>query len=250
MIHEKFADMFSANNKISQDKQLLVEKSTKVIVISESTKKDLIKIFGTDESKIEVVYLGNSMIPELKADIKLKIPNRYVLFVGSRGGYKNFERFIKSISSILNKDKNLCVICAGGGKFNFKELEIFSGLNIANQITQYNLDDATLANLYQNAQLFVFPSLYEGFGIPILESFACQCPLLCSNTSSLPEIAGDGAYYFDPYSEESMRHSIIKVLEDKYLQDKLRQKGTVRLKQFSWKKAAIETRKIYKSVMK
>ena len=154
------------------------------------------------------------------------------------------------MSPILNKDKNLCVICAGGGKFNFKELEIFSSLNITNQITQYTLGDNALASLYQNAQLFVYPSLYEGFGIPILESFACQCPLLCSNTSSLPEVAGDGACYFDPYSEESMRNSITTVLGDECLQDELRQKGAVRLKQFSWKKTAIETKKIYESVMK
>lgn len=250
MIHEKFPDMFSVNDKTSKNKKLLVEKATKVLVISESTKKDLIEIFGTDESKIEVVYLGNSMFPELKVDAKLKIPNRYILFVGSRVGYKNFERFIKSIASILNKDKSLCVICAGGDKFNFKEFEIFSNLNITNQITQYNLNDSTLANFYQNAQLFVFPSLCEGFGIPVLESFACQCPLLCSNTSSLPEIAGDGAYYFDPYSEESIRNAIIKVLENKYLQDELRQKGVVRLKQFSWKKAVVETKYIYESIMK
>ena len=250
MIHEKFPDMFGINDKTSKNKKLLTERATKIIAISESTKKDLVEIFGTDESKIEVVYLGNSMFPELKTGAKLKIPNKYVLFVGSRCRYKNFEKFIKSMSPILNKDKNLCVICAGGGKFNFKELEIFSSLNIVTQITQYNFDDTTLANFYQNAQLFVFPSLYEGFGIPILESFACQCPLLCSNKSSLPEVAGNGAYYFDPYSEESMRNTIIKVLEDQHLQDELRQKGTERLEQFSWKKTAIETRRIYESVIK
>ena len=96
----------------------------------------------------------------------------------------------------------------------------------------------------------MFPSLYEGFGIPILESFSCQCPLLCSNTSSLPEVAGDGAYYFDPYCEESMRDAIIKVLEDNCLQEELKQKGSERLKRFSWKKAAIETKKIYEDVIK
>lgn len=250
MIHEIFPDMFSNNDKTSKNKQLLVEKAAKIIAISENTKKDLIEIFGTDDSKIEVVYLGNSMFPDFKTDDKFKIPKNYILFVGSRGGYKNFEKLIKSISARLNEDKNFCVVCAGGGKFNFKELEFFASLNITNQIVQYDLDDASLAYLYQNAQLFVFPSLYEGFGIPILESFACHCPILCSNTSSLPEIAGDGAYYFDPYSEESIRNSVNKVLEDRYLKDQLRQKGALRLKQFNWKKTAIETKNIYKSVLK
>ena len=250
MIHEKFPDMLGANDQTSKNKKLLTERAAKVIAISESTKKDLVEIFGTDESKIEVVYLGNSMFPELKTGDKLKIPDKYVLFVGSRCGYKNFEKFIRSISPILNKDKDLCVICAGGGKFNFKEMEIFSSLNISSQITQYYFNDTTLAKFYQNAQLFVFPSLYEGFGIPILESFACQCPLLCSNTSSFPEVAGNGAYYFDPYSEESMRNTIIKVLEDQHLKDDLRQKGTERLERFSWKKTAIETKRVYESVIK
>jgi len=249
-VHDMIDEIFSVCDKTSIRKKLLVEKATKIIAVSQSTKNDLIEFFGTDASKIEVIYLGNSMFPKIKVDTNLKTPNKYILFVGARGGYKNFERFIKSISLILNKDENLFVTCAGGGKFTSKELAIFSSLNITDQITQYTLDDDALASLYQNAQLFVYPSLYEGFGIPILESFACQCPLVCSNTSSLAEVAGDSAYYFDPYSEESMRNSITKVLEDEFLQDELRQKGVIRLKKFSWTKTAAETRSLYESVMK
>ena len=250
MIHEKFKNMFSTSDKVSIYKKRLAEKATKIIAISESTKMDLIEFFGIDESKIEVIYLGNSMFPEFKENTKLKIPNKYILFIGSRIEYKNFKRFIKSISKILNQDNKLYLICVGGGKFNNQELKFFSELNIISQIIQYSLDDNTLALLYKYAQVFVFPSLYEGFGIPILESFACTCPLLCSNTSSLPEVAGDGAYYFDPYSEESMRNAIIKVLESNYLQEELKQKGSERLKRFSWETTAIETKKIYEGVMK
>lgn len=250
MIHEKFGDMFSPSDKTSTQKRLLIEKATKVIAISESTKKDLMEVFGTDESKIEVVYLGNSMFPNSLQNKNIDIPKKYILFVGSRGAYKNFERFIVSISQILHNDKNLFVICAGGGKFNAKELEEFSTLNISKQIKQYNLDDDTLANFYQNAELFVFPSLYEGFGIPILEAFACGCPLVCSDTSSLPEVAGDAACYFDPYSQESIRDAVEKVLNSNDLQNELREKGTKRLKQFSWKQTALETKKVYESVAK
>jgi glycosyltransferase involved in cell wall biosynthesis len=250
MIHEKFSDMFSPFGKTSTQKKLLVEKATKVIAISESTKKDLIELFGTDESKIEVVYLGNSMFPNNSKDKSIDIPEKYMLFVGSRGAYKNFERFISSISQTLKDDKNLFLICAGGGKFNTQEIESFSNLSIINQIKQYNLDDDTLANLYKNAELFVFPSLYEGFGIPILEAFACECPLVCSETSSLPEVAGDAACYFDPYSQESIREAVEKVLQSNELQNKLRQKGTKRLEQFSWKQTALDTRKIYESILR
>ncbi len=250
MIHEKFSDMFAPLDKTSIQKRLLVEKATKVIAISQSTKKDLIELFGTDESKIEVVYLGNSMCSNNSDNEKLDIPKKYMLFVGSRGAYKNFERFIVSVSEILNKDKDLYVICAGGGKFNAQELDSFLNLNIDEQVKQYNLDDNTLANLYKNAQLFVFPSLYEGFGIPILESFACECPLVCSDTSSLPEVAGDAAQYFNPYSEESIKDAVEIVLNSNTFQNELRQKGIKRLELFSWKQTAIETKKIYESIMK
>jgi len=249
MIHEKFSGMFSVNDKTTEQKQLLVEKATKIIAISESTKKDLIELFGTDESKIEVVYLGNSMFP--KPDIKLNfdIPKKYLLFVGRRGSYKNFDRFIKSISDILKQDKELFVLCTGGGKFSSSENQQFSELGISKQILQYNLDDDSLAYFYKNALAFIFPSLYEGFGIPVLESFACGSPLLCSNVSSLPEVAGVAACYFDPYSEESMRNAVLKVLEDESYREDLINKGYEQLKKFSWKQTAEETKKIYESVL-
>lgn len=210
MIHEKFSEMFLPSDKTSERKRLLVEKATKIIAISESTKKDLIELFGTDESKIEVVYLGNSMFSKPDAQINFQIPKKYILFVGSRGGYKNFEGFIKSVASILNQNKELFVVCVGGGKFTSGEMQLLSDLTITEQVVQYNLDDESLAYLYKNALAFIFPSLYEGFGIPVLESFACSCPLLYNNTSSLPEIAGDGA---DNFSER------FKIIKDKAFND-------------------------------
>lgn len=250
MIHEKFREMFSPKDKTTEQKRLLVEKATKIIAVSENTKKDLIELFGTDESKIEVVYLGNSMFPKPDIKINFDIPNRYLLFVGNRGSYKNFKRFIKSISDILKQDKGLFVLCAGGGKFNSSENQLFRELEISNKVLQYNLDDNSLAYFYQNALAFIFPSLYEGFGIPVLESFACGCPVICSNVSSLPEVAGEAACYFDPYSEDSIKNAVIKVLEDSTFREDLIKMGTERLKKFSWKKTAEETKRIYESVLK
>ncbi|MBS4062393.1 MAG: glycosyltransferase family 4 protein [Bacteroidetes bacterium] len=249
MIHEKFSEMFSSNDNASQQKRLLVEKASKIIAISESTKKDLIEYFGTDASKIEVVYLGNSMFPKPNSNLSIEMPKNYMLFVGSRSVYKNFERFIKGVASILNQNKMLFVVCAGGGKFTSKEIKLLSDLDIVNQVLQYNLDDESMAYFYKNALAFIFPSLYEGFGIPVLESFACGCPLLCSNVSSLPEIAGDGAHYFDPYSEESIKNAVLEVLENTTLREDLIRKGYERLKRFSWKQTAEQTNKIYKSLL-
>jgi len=250
MIHEKFHDLFPQKDRTSHHKKLLVEKASRIIAISHSTKKDLIDIFGIEESKIDVVYLGNSMFPKSNMHPVMSLPQKYILFVGSRNGYKNFERFLKSVASILLSDKELCVICAGSGAFSSCELKQIEDLNISSQLTQCDVNDDTLASLYQNAQLFVFPSLYEGFGIPVLESFACDCPLVCSNTSSLPEIAGDGACYFNPYSEESMQSAIFKVLNDENLRDHLVLNGKERLRNFSWEETAMQTQKIYENVLK
>lgn len=249
MIHEKFNDTSLSKDKTSENKRILVKKASKIIAISESTKKDLIELFGTDESKIEVVYLGNSMISSSDNKLNMNIPKKYLLFVGSRGGYKNFNTFVKSVSKLLNEDTDLSIVCAGGEKFNISEEKLFLELNIHNQLHQFDLDDRKLEQLYKNALLFVFPSLYEGFGIPILESFACECPLVCSDTSSLPEIAGNAAQYFDPYSEDSINNSICEVLNNKSTRELLVKRGKERLKQFSWEKTALETKKIYESIL-
>lgn len=246
MIHERFSGMFSVNDKTSEYKKLLCNKATKIIAISQSTKKDLIEIFNIKESKIEVVYLGNSLTLDnnsVKKDIDL--PKKYILFVGSRGVYKNFNRFIEGVSSILHSDKDLCVVCAGGGKFDSSENQLFAALKISAKVFQHTLNDNELSLFYKNALIFVFPSLYEGFGIPVLESFACDCPLVCSNTSSLPEIAGNGAEYFDPYDSKSISTTIKNVLNDNKRKQTLRQNGRDRLKIFSWERTVEKTRDIY-----
>lgn len=249
MIHEKFPQMFTDAKKITEQKKLLTSSASKIITISESTKKDLIDIFGIEKSKIEVIYLGNSMHPKLNTTLDFELPKKYLLFVGSRAGYKNFNRFIISVSELLNQDKELYVLCTGGGKFNDHEIKQFNELGISKKVLQYNLDDDSLAYFYKHAFAFIFPSLYEGFGIPVLESFACGCPLLCSDVSSLPEVAGESAYYFDPYSEESIRDAVLRVLDDTNLRKDLIAKGKERLKQFSWQKTAEQTKKVYESVL-
>ena len=249
MIHERFSEMFSVFDQTSSNKRRLIERASKIIAISQSTKNDIMTYFGTEESKIEVIYLGNSMFPVKNCIQNIMLPEKYILFVGSRGGYKNFSKFIRSISTLLNNDSSLFVICAGGGSFDSIELETFATLNIENQLIQYNLNDNVLSSLYTNAQLFIFPSLYEGFGIPILESFACECPLICSDTSSFPEVAGDASYYIDPYSEESIIGAVDTVLNSSELKNDLIQKGLNRVKFFSWEETALKTKKIYESII-
>lgn len=249
MIHEKFSEMFSPFDKTTKQKRLLVEKAAKIIAVSQNTKKDLMEIFGIDGTKIEVVYHGNSMFPQLNIPFGYELPQKYLLFVGNRFIYKNFNRFITSMAELLKKDRELFVVCVGGGKFTNNEIEQFKELGISKQVLQYNVNDDVIANFYKNAIAFIFPSLYEGFGIPLLEAFACGCPVVCSNGSSLPEVADDAAYYFDPYNEESIKDAVLRILNDKDLRQELIAKGQRRLKQFSWQRTVEETIKIYKSVL-
>ncbi len=129
------------------------------------------------------------------------------------------------------------------------EKEKFKKLNIINKIFQYAANDYILAYLYQKAIAFVFPSLYEGFGIPILEAFSCGCPVIASDASSLPEVAGDAAIYFNPKDKLSILDSIQQVIYKKDLRKQLLNKGYQRIKQFTWKKTAHQTKKLYEGIL-
>jgi len=247
MIHEKLSDYFSKNDRTTKKKKILVEKSCKIIAISESTKNDLCKIFQVNPEKVSVIHLATSF-ESINAKAIENLPNKYLLFVGGRGGYKNFNFMINSIADII-KRYNIFLICAGGRKFKKDEIELFYKLGIGKMIIQIPASDSELKFLYQNAIAFIFPSLYEGFGIPVLESFACGCPVVLSNTSSFPEIARDAAIYFDPYDINSIRKSVENLIKNNQLRIQLIQKGFERLKHFSWSKTAFETLQVYKQVL-
>ena len=251
MIHEIYSDMLPLKNKTSKRKKLLAQKATKIIAVSENTKKDIIKFFGIDTNKIEVIYHGTPFDINSTGNDKINIdlPEKYILFVGSRGVYKNYDLFVETITPLLIKDNELKVVCVGGGNFKEIEKEKFKRLNVINKIYQYSVNDNILAYIYQKAVAFVFPSLYEGFGIPILESFACGCPVICSRTSSLPEVAGDAAIYFDPTDKLSISYSIQKVIYDNNLRNQLIYKGYQRVKEFTWEKTAKKTKILYEDIL-
>jgi glycosyltransferase involved in cell wall biosynthesis len=196
------------------------------------------------------VHLANSLQISKKIKINAILPESYILFVGHRHLYKNFNRFICAVAKLMKNDNKLHVICAGGNNFEDKEISMFRELDIENRVIQFNMNDDLLSSLYDNALLFVFPSLYEGFGIPLLESFSCGCPVACSNTSSFPEIAMDGAVYFDPKDEESIYECISEVLFDDNLKKQLVKNAYRRLESFSWEKTAKKTKEIYDEVMR
>jgi glycosyltransferase involved in cell wall biosynthesis len=247
MIHEIYPEYFGKNNRTREYKKILAEKAAKIIAISENTKNDIIRILGVDESKIVIIPHGCSLMETFDEKMKVDIPERYLLYVGDRANYKNFNGFLSSVHKTLKDDDSLFLVCAGGRPFNAEEIDLIERLKVKEKVLKYTADNKTLAYLYSKALAFVFPSLYEGFGIPILESMQCGCPAILSNTSSLTEVGGDAAVYFDPLDGLSMKSSIEKVIYNESLRSELRAKGYNNISRFSWEKTARDTVKVYES---
>ena len=251
MIHEIFSkDYKDLKNQTSDHKRKTIISADQIIAISKNTKKDLIKLYNVPKSKVNVVYLGNPL-EGIKPIIVKGLPKKYLLFVGNRLGYKNFINFIKSIAPILKEDKNLFLVCAGGGRFLAEEKMLLSKLKIENQISQVSFrSDSELAYIYKNALVYVLPSLYEGFGMTALEAFSMGCPVVASNTSSIPEVCGKAAVYIDPKYSKTIKDRIEKVIRNEKLRLKLVRLGYKQVKKFSWAKTVKETLKVYEKAIK
>lgn len=246
MIHEKFSHMFKPNDPMKEFKKSSILGAEKIIAISENTKKDIIELYGINENKISVIYHGYSISKNIVEPL-YGLPEKYILYVGEREQYKNFDRFIKATSLLSKEYPDLHVVCTGRN-FKPEELIQIKKLSLDKKIHHYFVTDSQLSFLYQNAECFVFPSLYEGFGMPILESFASGCPIVLSDTSCFPEIAKDGGCYFNPYEIDSIVSSIRKVLSNQDYKRNLISNGYKILETFSIKKMALETSNLYRSI--
>ncbi|MES2278322.1 MAG: glycosyltransferase family 1 protein [Bacteroidota bacterium] len=244
MIHELFPKQFPDNDEVVERKRQLITAADALIAISEHTKKDIIKFFPETESKISVIHHGYRF--EGQAIAKADSNERFILYIGERVSYKNFIPFVKAIAPLLKEDETLQLICTGGGKFSVDEEQLLVGLNVSAQCRQISATDTQLQQLYVQALVFVFPSLIEGFGIPLLEAFSAGCPIAASNNSCFPEIGGDAIAYFDPHSAESMYNTIKSVITDETLRDNLIKKGHGRVKEFTLEKQVEQTLAVYK----
>jgi len=253
MIHEIFPQYFKADDQTKVWKKQLIENAAAIIAISENTKQDVIKLTDADPDRVHTVYLGNPF-EHINGQINTSLDppafgKSYLLFVGGRSAYKNFNFFIESVADLLCKNEGLHVVCAGSLPFTHQEKKLLINLHIHKKVHHVNIDDTILRNLYKNARAFVFPSLYEGFGLPVLEAFSCGCPAILNNSSSLPEIGGEGAIYFEPGDKESIICAVEKVLFDEDYRNNLIKKGSEHLKFFSWEKTANSTKKVYYNLL-
>lgn len=245
-IHDMIAEKFYNSKKRISRKKKTIMKADAIICVSQNTKNDLIRYYpNVNQDKIHVIYHGFNTI---KYKYRKIVSKKYILYVGSRySEYKNFAFFLTAISGLL-KDYGIYLVCTGDN-FSFLEKECIKKNDIVNNVMLLGfVKDEELASLYHYAECFVYPSLYEGFGIPILEAFSHDCPVCISNTSCFPEVAGDAASYFDPNDKESIVLALKQVLNNENYRNQLIKKGRERLRFFSWDKASDAHVKIYESL--
>jgi glycosyltransferase involved in cell wall biosynthesis len=237
-------------------------RAARVITVSEASKRDILRYFRVAESRIDVIYNAiddrfwqapdPEEIDRVRQRYQLIAP--FVLYAGNIKPHKNLERLIEAFH-LLRQDaafKDVQLLIIGD--------EVSKYANLRRAVHRHKLHkhvrffgfvpDRTLAALYRLANVFVFPSLYEGFGLPPLEAMASGTPVITSNVSSLPEVVGDAAVMIDPYEPAAIADAMQRVLTDEALRADLRRRGLARAREFSWERSVARVREIYAEVMK
>jgi len=250
MIHEKFPNDFPVLDRTREIKKCSIKHSDHIICISENTRRDLLALTDIPEERISVVYLGHSFDLAYIYPTHNRLKTPYILYVGKRSGYKNFANLLKAYSESTLLKSEFSLVCFGGGEFTSLELKLFKYLNVNSEtVIHASGDDKELATWYRSASVFVYPSIYEGFGIPPLEAMSCDCPVACSNTSSLPEVVGDAADLFNPEDPNDIRVVIERIVSSPDHAEQLIAKGKQRIKLFSWEKCARDTFDVYRQLL-
>lgn len=245
MNHELQPHLFGRLERLAERKAAAVENADHVICISQNTKRDLVEILGVSDSKISVVHHGISAATKL-TDSASPAARPYILYVGMRSGYKNFGALIRAVAQSPRLAADFDIVAFGGHQFTNTEREELRSLGFSpNQVRQESGSDSLLQNHYKNAALFVYPSLYEGFGFPPLEAMLQNCPVASSNTSSMPEIIETAAEFFDPNNGEDISRAIKAVVYSSDRTAELITLGAARVKHFTWEKCAEKTLAAY-----
>ena len=266
--HLVFAKYLSLNQKLYARFMMkrAVKISDRIITVSKYSRNEIVKYTGVSEEKIRVIYNGvngDYFKPTTEKNIRLKVkkkynlPGKYILYVGNVKPHKNLKSLLKAYEKIIQnniKDYHLVIV---GKKMGYitEDKEIFDMLD-QNSIFKGKViftdfvENEDLPVIYTLASLFVFPSLYEGFGFPPLESMACGCPVIAANVTSLPEVCGDAAYYVNPLDVDEMAKKMINVLFNENLRKKLIEKGFKRAKLFKWEESTRLHIELFEEVLK
>jgi len=245
MSPEKFPSRVS-RTLLSARKRACVARCSRIIAISESTKRDLVEFYNVDPLLVDVTPLANSLHAEPGGD---PVGRPYVLFVGRRDGYKNFDRFVRVWAEMRSLRDSFLIVCFGGGRFTESEQRTIAQLGLSHSIVWMSGSDVLLASLYAHAQALIYPSLYEGFGLPPLEAMHYGCPVVCSNSSSLPEVVGDAAVTVDTADPGALANGMAAVIGDSVLRSQLVLAGRAREAGFTWDRTAIATVESYRRLL-
>ena len=248
-VHDMIPEIFSIDHSQAKQKLAVIPKAAHIIAVSGQTKKDLVRIMNVPEEKVSVVYHGADEEPYIPSSTA-PFAEEYILYVGSRYVYKNFTAFCKSCVGILKRHPQLKIVCTGV-PFSPEEIQLFESLGIKDRMLhRFVQTRQELFDLYHYAITFVYPSKYEGFGIPILEAYKADCPVMLNRASCFPEIAGDAAVFFDLNSEKSdfeeQFETLYRLTGDE--RGELIQRQRERMKLYSWSKSAAQLADVYKDV--
>jgi glycosyltransferase involved in cell wall biosynthesis len=248
--HERFPHLFRNTDAFIRIKRKIFSLADAIICVSESSRQDLLHFYDLDEAKTHVVHHGFSPLQEalpLESNAPHSTPRKdpYLLYVGSRTEYKKFMLLLQAFAqSGLAEDYRL--IAVGGGPPSAEEESRISQLGMTGRVCLIpRASDPALADLYRNAALFVYPSLYEGFGFPPLEAMSLGCPVLANRTSSLPEICGEAAFYFQSQDPAELADVLTTTLEDREGLREKRRLGYERVKLYEWSRTARRTLEVY-----
>ena len=239
-VHDLIPEIVNHDARIAAFRRELLDVADQVIAVSENTKRDLVRLYGVDEKKVTVVYHGVGR-EKSKSDVEVEQRNGYFLFVGGRSGYKNWAWMVRAMAPMLKDGMNL--VCTGH-PFSCEERRLLRSLGVEERVVQRTVGADDFPALYASATAFIYPSRYEGFGLPILDAWAVGCPVVLSRASCFPEIGGDAAEYFELDDAKSLIAAIERAKGKKTVE-----KGRERLKGFSWEKCAAETAAVYRKVV-
>ncbi len=231
-------------------KRRYVDQADHIICVSAATRGDLIRLYPEITAPISVVHHGVDPVFTPNVPKWSDLPEQYVLFVGNRGQYKDADILIQAFAQFTKQVSDVTLLFVGGGEFTTRENKLMNSLRVSRSVQQRSLPDSEMSSAYGNALFTVFPSRFEGFGLPALESMASGTATILANATSLPEVGGEAALYFESGDVNDLAQHMVTLATDPVLRTNLAKAGIAQAEKFSWVKCAQQTAEVYQETLK